>query len=83
MFILPLRLNASVLRYEFTEDFFSARTRTQTTRTRILGATYLHHREVIVCPGNSAIPTSPSQAARSTSELQAENYKSCRRGSNP
>ena len=27
--------------------FFSARTRTQTTRTRILGATCLHHREVI------------------------------------
>ena len=44
MFILPLPHNASVLRQEFTEDFSSARTRTQTTRTRILYDYQLHNR---------------------------------------
>ena len=43
MFILPLRLNASVLRQEFTEDFSSARTRTQNSRTRIWREYHFHH----------------------------------------
>ena len=43
MFILPLQHNASVLRQEFTEDFSSARTRTQNSRTRIWREYHFHH----------------------------------------
>ena len=55
--------------------FFSARTRTQTTRTRILGATYLHHREVI--SGRTDLNRRPSRPRRAvrTSWTTTRNMK--------